>query len=272
MKHNALFALCLCLLTAFAGCKGKTAQHSGTADTVATVTDSVVVQNGLGSFRYVAEVPRENQPLRDLVVEWISEVLGGYYQGSADSIAPVLRLAKDSAMAQVKANVGMLRTEDADTPAGSSGCSYIFRKISDGADYVTWAGDGYTYFEGSAHGTAPCCGQTFRKHDGRRIGWEVLRTDYDAQLQKLMREGLKQALGMKTDEELKQALLNEDDFEVLPLPQCPPLFTREGVKFVYQQYEIMPYALGRPEFTLSYDRLRPYMKTTALRLMAPKDK
>jgi hypothetical protein len=53
----------------------------------------------------------------------------------------------------------------------------------------------------------------------------------------------------------------------MPLPQCPPLFTKDGVRFIYGQYEIAPYAAGMPDFTVPYNKLEKFMKVTAKKLL-----
>lgn len=268
MKKNSFFVVALGLLASLAGCKGANHKDGQTvADTLAVSTDSVVVRDSLGHFRYVAQVPQGNPLLQRLVSEWMAEKLGGYYTGSYDSITPVLRQAADSAVAYARQNFAELNDEIKKYNAESSTSDYQFKKVAEGKDYVTWTYSGYTYVQGAAHGIAPFYGQTFRKSDGRRIGWEVVRQDYNEGLQQLMRKGLKEYLNVKTDDELKEAFLNENDFYVIPFPQCPPVFTKEGIEFVYNQYEITPYALGLPSFTLSYKDLWPYLTHTARMLV-----
>lgn len=240
-------------------------------DTISVKTDSVVIRNKLGDFVYVAEIPSNNEQLHRLVCEWISEQLGGYYQGSYSEITPVLRIAVDSAVAEAKEYAKEFEKEEGrDAPASSSSC-FSFRKAAEGQDYATWTNDGYKYLAASAHGIMPYNGQTFRKSDGRRIGWEVLRnTDSDG-FQKLLRDGLKQYLEIKSDSELKDCLMDVD-INSIPLPKCQPLFTSKGISFVYNQYEIMPYAVGLPTFTIGYDKLDAYLTATARNLVSPKSR
>ena len=35
--------------------------------------------------------------------------------------------------------------------------------------------------------------------------------------------------------------------------------TADGLKFIYQQYEVTAYVDGMPEFTLTYDEVAPYL-------------
>ena len=83
----------------------------------------------------------------------------------------------------------------------------------------------------------------------------------------LIRDGLKEYWEVKTDEELDDMLMDKDNFSVRPLPDCPPLFEKKGVTFVYNQYEIAPYATGLPSFTIPYEKLVPFMNATAKKLI-----
>lgn len=42
------------------------------------------------------------------------------------------------------------------------------------------------------------------------------------------------------------------------------IFTKDGIRFVYQPYEISPYAYGMPEFTLTYGELKGMIKSEYL--------
>lgn len=265
MRNKILLACLLCILTFLASCSNNSKKLSSADSFVNTVTDSVVIKNNIGNFRYVAEVPNsDNKLLQTIVSEWISEKLGGYYKGSYDSIAPILRLAADSAIAYNKGIIDEYGEFEGDEV---SEFTAKFSKIADSRNYVTWSYEGYQYTAGGAHGYSPSLGQTFRKSDGRRIGWDVFRKTDEEGFQNILKSGLKQYLRTNSDEELRSDFLNEDDYYLIPLPQCPPLFTSEGVKFIYGQYEIMSYAMGIPTFVISYDTLRPYMTETALKLI-----
>lgn len=270
-------AILVVIMAAMASCGNGSGSGNGSAsggsDTISITTDSVVVKDSLGTFRVVAEVPDGGgKVLRRIVNEWIAEQLDGYYTGSYDSVAPILRFAVDSMVADAHKEIAGFHGEgmseaDWQSVAGNSIDDNKFSKMAEGKDFLTWSYTNYTYFSGAAHGLSPFWGQTFRKSDGRRIGWDVLRNTDSEAFQKLMHDGLKDYIGATTDDELRAMFLDESDFYVTPLPQCPPLFTKDGVKFVYAQYEIAAYAVGLPTFTISYKDLRPYMKQTALRLV-----
>ena len=59
-------------------------------------------------------------------------------------------------------------------------------------------------------------------------------------------------------------LLNNEPF---PFPQNPPYFEENGVCFLYQQYEIAPYAAGMPACVIPFETLRPYFTDDVLQML-----
>lgn len=110
-------------------------------------------------------------------------------------------------------------------------------------------------------------GTTFRKSDGRRFGWEMFRSDATQQLRELVKKGLMTYFKVKTDNELQGMLLDQNNMNYLPLPVTQPYMTKDGVKFIYQSYEIAPYAAGQPSFTLPYAQAWPLMTTAAQQMI-----
>ena len=90
---------------------------------------------------------------------------------------------------------------------------------------------------------------------------------YDDNFANLVKNGLKAYWNIDSDNKLKSYFLDENDFYSVPLPECAPVFTGDGVMFVYNEYELAAYAYGRPSFTLSYPELEDYMMVTAKRLL-----
>ena len=72
---------------------------------------------------------------------------------------------------------------------------------------------------------------------------------------------------MSTDDALKDMLISVDDVNRIPLPSAAPSFTKKGLAFIYQQYEIAPYAAGMINFDLPYDKVRPYLTKEAAELI-----
>ena len=147
--------------------------------------------------------------------------------------------------------------------------SIAITKTAEGKDWVTFQFVNEV-FQGGAHGSHLVFGQTFRKSDGRRIGWDIIRQLPEGNLQELMRKGLVSYFAADNEEGFKEEdlenVLDESARYYIPMPQCPPLFTSEGILFLYNQYEIAAYAMGLPSFVLTWEELKPSLNVTAKRL------
>lgn len=143
-------------------------------------------------------------------------------------------------------------------------------------------------FQGGAHGFAAAAGQTFRKSDGKRIGYKTVynnktetfeqqdqtlfKDPKSPKLYALIKEGVRSYFKefdepVATDEQLKDMLISVDDINRIPLPSTPPTFTKKGLAFLYQQYEIAPYAAGMVNFDIPYDKIRPFLTPEAAALI-----
>ena len=131
-------------------------------------------------------------------------------------------------------------------------------------------------YQGGAHGGYIVTGTTFRKSDGRRMGSDMLRiSDNPDKMEgwyRMLKEGVRSYFSANmdhpvTDSELKEMLIGVDDVNFLPMPQSQPYFSENGLEFIYQQYEIAPYAAGLISFTLPYEQVRPYLKAAAAALI-----
>ena len=140
--------------------------------------------------------------------------------------------------------------------------------LADTEKYVTLVRE-YDVYMGGAHGSQLLDGASFSKTTGERLGWSLLKiTDRDA-LVALLKEGLKtyfSASGEKieTDEQLMEILQLYDDPETpedesaagVPLPATEPYLSRDGLNFIYQEYEVAAYAYGRPDVTIPMETLQ----------------
>lgn len=155
-------------------------------------------------------------------------------------------------------------------PAYESMCDITL--LHETATYVTLVVQRYEFL-GGAHGSTYVSGTTFSKSDGRQLGWSMLKDTDSPAFRQLMREGIRQYFQGATDdtvsdEQLGEWLMLPSGTEQIPLPAVEPYLTADGVAFVYQQYEIAPYAAGLPSFTVSYADIRPFLSPVALSLLA----
>lgn len=204
----------------------------------------------------VAETPEA--PLREAVGEWLCEVLGGYYEGDVSDLQQAVDFYGH-------AMTDTLRKELADIrPEAEVAFEATMEKAYETDAFVTYTYSTY-YNLGGAHPTSSEEGATFRKSDGRRLTWDVIRRDRQYQFSQLLIAHLKDYFDM-ADNELMQALGEQAYFNP-PLPRTPPMFFENGMVFVYQQYEIASYAMGMPGDTIGYDRIAPMLTTWARRLV-----
>lgn len=215
-----------------------------------------------------ADYPTQgNKTLINAVSEYVSEQLGGSYNGN---------LANGDSLIAYYGQQQTARLDELANEAGGSSAQplYYSQTITITAQtekYVSYT-DICETFLGGAHGSGTMSGITFRKSDGRRFGHEMLKNTNTQEFRDLLKEGLKQYFSangqeVETDEQLAEIMFAENGVDYLPLPQAAPYLTADGVAFVYQSYEIAPYALGRPTFTIPYSKIEPFLTETVKKLL-----
>ena len=276
MKKNQFRTwLALGVAIALTGCQ----QPKNNADiTVETATAVRHISDSTGTYELRIDFPvvKNGEALAVALNEWISEQLGGTYgdaenadytKALADTAALVDHYIKELSESNQKDYAEMVKDNPSFKEMGISYYdSLVIEKLAEGKNWVTFTNQ-RDVFLGGAHGLAPYFGQTFRKSDGRRIGWDVFTETSGEKFQQILKDGLVEYFGVSSEAELADHLMNEAGIHYIPLPQCPPLFTAEGVSFVYNQYEIAAYAAGLPSFTVGYDKLQPFMMTAGKRLV-----
>lgn len=276
MKKNHFFTwLALGVAIALTGCQ----QTKNTGEiTVETATAVRHLNDPSGTYELRIDFPvvKNGEALSVALNEWISEQLGGtfgdaenadYSKVLADTAALIDYYSKKIFEGNQKEFANMVNENPEVKELGISYYdSLVVEKLAEGKNWVTYTQQRDIYL-GGAHGVAPYFGQTFRKSDGRRIGWDVFSDTSGEKFQQIIKEGLVEYFGVGSEAELGDYLMNEAGVHYIPLPQCPPLFTAEGVSFVYNQYEIAAYAAGLPTFVVSYDKLQPFLMTTGKRLV-----
>ena len=234
-------------------------------DTIATKLVGRHVVDSTGTYAINLAFPSgKKTPLTSAIVEFFSEQLGGTFEGDYADSAAMLSYYINKVVNEYHATCeGNSDWQDWQILFQDS-TSVI--KSADTDDFVTYLLTREVY-SGGAHGSFIISGQTFRKADGRRIGWEVFPLSYDEGFQELLKKGLMSYWDVETPEELQDFILDKSNYYYVPLPQCAPLFKTDGVEFIYNQYEIAAYAAGLPSFTVPYEELLPYMNVTGRRLV-----
>ncbi|WP_315510351.1 RsiV family protein [Alloprevotella tannerae] len=263
--RSILTFLGLGIITAMNACTVMSANKFTTCDpmvdTIEVVKDSVGLDSGICHAEVVLyTLKNAGKALTNSVNEWTSEVLGNSYTGDYSDSKKMITYYINETLRSLQEIVAE------DTEGGLSLFrNFYISKMSEGKSYLTMSFF-CDEFIGGFHGLLTLSGVTFRKSDGRRIGWDVFFTYRDG-FEELMTDSLKAYFGVDTDEELRNQLLKDNEYPLVPLPRCGPLFTTKGVLFQYQSYEITSYANGMPNFILPYEQLKPYMTETARRLV-----
>ena len=226
-----------------------------------------------GEYKIVVDFPTGGNPiLVNAIREYISESLGisyagemennmqGSYSGDLGDGQKMIDYYIDLKYKEFKnAHDEMAEHMQGDTPTFASETEIHYLYETD--KFVTYEMKKYEDM-GGAHGGTFISGMTFRKSDGRRVDWEL----FTKSMQDVIKKGLKKYFEVHTDEEMEKYLSLENTY-LLPLPATPPVFTKEGVLFTYQQYEIAAYAAGLPSFIVPYDEAKSLMNTTGKNLL-----
>ena len=226
-----------------------------------------------GEYKIIVDFPTSGNPiLVNAIREYISESLGisyagelennmqGSYDGDLSNGQKMIDYYFDLKYKEFKkAHDLMAENMTGDVPTFASETEIHFLYETD--KFVTYEMKKYEDM-GGAHGGTFISGMTFRKSDGRRVEWDL----FTKSMQDVIKKGLKKYFEVNTDEELENSLSLENTY-MLPLPATPPVFTKEGVMFTYQQYEIAAYAAGLPSFIVPYDEAKSLMNTTGKNLL-----
>ena len=226
-----------------------------------------------GEYKIVVDFPTSGNPiLVNAIREYISESLGisyagemennmqGSYSGDLGDGQKMIDYYFDLKYKEFKnAHDEMAEHMQGDvtTYASETEIHYLYETDK----FVTYEMKKYEDM-GGAHGGTFISGMTFRKSDGRRVEWDL----FTKSMQDVIKKGLKKYFEVNTDEELENSLSLENTY-LLPLPSTPPVFTKEGVLFTYQQYEIAAYAAGLPSFIVPYNEAKSLMNTTGNNLL-----
>jgi len=266
--RKKLFAVVILCAIALTGCKTKIdTQALNTLTSLSQITpadvktrpmslaDSVMVNNVKGLFKIDADFPDSgNFFVINNIREWMSEQLGGTYEGNMEDGAKMLDHYKTVVLTDFKENIipDMPRIEDM-----SCYKDVKIKKLYETDRYVSYL---YTQegFAGGAHGWYLMQGQTFRKSDGRRIDYDIFRAELMDELADLVKDNIFTQYFESNTEDMENLLTMENN-DFFPLPQSAPIFREDGVEFVYQQYEIACYAAGMPACVISYDLLEPFL-------------
>lgn len=249
-----LFLLVVCSLLS-TGCHHRVKGDAFEINTV-TVEDSVQFPpEAMEEWMYddkayyltvVDEPVTNNEDLRDNIIAWISSFLSENYDGDSQDVTAMVNYEKD---------------EFLDTVNGSpqSSLQHFITLDEDNDRYVTYLSENYLY-TGGIHGTISKIGATFSKKTGEQFGYQMF-VNLDG-VSDIIRNAVKQQyfepLLEGTDAVFEETLFS-DAAESFPMPVTEPWIQNDSVFFIYESYEIAPYAFGMPECGLPFLSLKDHL-------------
>ncbi len=241
LLYTPLIALLLALMSCSMAENGKSAATDSIAASV-TANDTGVVASV-----DIALPGIENDTLRLAALLWANEALGGTYTGpltDAEVLAKHYAAEAADILRQNRAVLG-------NPAAYRLTYAVSIRAIAQTDNYLTLLATTDSY-DGGAHGSRGVSGVTLLAANGARLSWRaVLSAETHPSLDALIAAGLRDYFKVATDEALAQCLISETGVNV-GVPACPPLLMPDGIRCIYGQYEIAPFAAGLPTFTLPY--------------------
>lgn len=233
-------------------------------------TDTLFYSKEEGKFRFnlAADYPvAGDDTLVKVVREYINDFLGGAYDGPLDDGQAMIRKNGEIMYGNFVEMCG-----DADLEEVFE--LYYYKSVEKGYEtdaFITFITMGGQY-TGGLHGIGFETGVTFSKSNGKTFGYDMMTGTDSPEFKQFIKEGLRKFFSTEgqealSDDDLLQELVSySGSIDELPLPDSEPYMTDKGVTFIYQPYEISYYAAGKPEFTIPYDAIRPYLTPQAVEL------
>lgn len=297
-KHLSLITLAL-VASIMMGCKASSTKaqaandvkEAQAADTLVVSTDSCILQEGeIVQCAISVDYPTEPNELSKNIRTILNEELANLYLGNmnGDQIEKQESYKGDLANGNLviekycKDNFAYLKSQmkdlkDAD-PRADANMSYDIRlnKEAETDSYVTYHCFSYVYLAG-AHGSTFEHSFNIVKATGKKLS-QVVDTARVKDLQPILRKGVLSYLNQQSgnesqtenEEQITDAQLNDYLFienGIIPLPSSSPYLAKDGVHFIYQQYEIGPYVMGLVSFTVPLEKIKPYLTGEALKLL-----
>lgn len=194
-------------------------------------------------------VTKGEKALQDAVTNWVNSYLFSILEGNLRDSAVSKTL--DEAVAYFF-KIHDDYKKEAGGPAMAAGGFMAMTNSNGGVllnngKYLTLAINGETYM-GGAHGSPSESLNTFDAQTGKILTWDDLVTD-KAAVQALAEKKVRE----ERADAFKEGFNFDDNFKfVLPVNYG---LTPAGIFLYYEHYEIMPYALGATEITLTFEEL-----------------
>ena len=201
-----------------------------------------------------------------------TQALMGYY---GEQLAAALTAASDSEYAEriegIMESETLSDSEKADyvKNIGKWAFDYSLKKVGETDRGIVFKSEYYVNYGGTHGGILGAGPLTFSKQDGHLLG-DFFQPGSATRMQPLLREGLLEYFGPRiegTGVDDLDVFLSLPEGGAVPLPAWAPQPVADSLHFVYQQYEIAPYAAGMPEFSLPVGQLKDFLTDEAAKIL-----
>lgn len=240
---------------------------------VPVVMDTIALKYSCDDGRFLVEV-KVQYPLTgpDVLVDSLRAYIAQELGASPKKVDlrdgdAVVRVYYDSLLTNMKAEYDDVRENMGGEDDGffSMSNERTIAKSYETEKIITIEDCGSVY-AGGAHPLSYAGAVSFDRRTGKRLGTEIFKNLKSKELRNEILRGLREYFEVKSNEELGEMLLGVD-YRNIPMPSTNPYFLKDGLVFIYGQYEIAPYACGMPQFTIPYSRLEPLLKEEVLELV-----
>lgn len=245
-------------------------------DSMATDSMKYAHEDSMVTVKLYVDYPKSNDATTMNIIKFINETLNIPYfmDDSSKPKGYAGSLTDGQTMIDFygKRNTQVLLDAYKETSSYGDTPSYYYdvkiMKANETPKYITYSVQTYTYL-GGAHGSSSWHGVNFNKATGKRLETTIDTTKVK-EMQSLLKQGIVEYFHNAGEKNVNKKNLNGwllIDNDIIPLPGQQPHLTPEGLRFIYGQYEIAPYAVGIIEFTVPYKDVQKYMTREALTLI-----
>lgn len=249
MKNLSFTSAMLCVAALSASCCGQTEIETTTVGLSEEIALTEGRDNRL-SVEISAEYPvfkTENEAGKTISSE-ITEALFGEEYMSMDPEAAVLAYKDALAQEYREENLPMLEEEGLENSASLNWSDLVSGSIEGQKDNILSYVVVHHAFRGGAHGMTAVTAYNFDTKSGKEIQeTDFFKNGYEEKLTKLLTARLPEAVG------------GPENMEMLFIQEVEPndnfYITEDGVTFIYNHYEIAPYAMGIIKITIPWNEL-----------------
>lgn len=146
-------------------------------------------------------------------------------------------------------------------------CSDVkIRKVAETSTYLTYAMSTYSAV-GGAHGSYTSYNINISKLTDKPIE-KAIDASRTRALQKILQKGIEHYFKECGEADFQISSIQDyldptgenGSSKLIPLPQNTPYIENDSLCFVYQQYEIAPYAAGLVSFNVALKEIKPYLR------------